>query len=412
MLDPRAYRRHLLARFLQLAGAGSAALAAFDCGTPGSPSMGGHASAGTASSASGAGGAGGAGGESAAGGLGGAGGFPLGAGGDTGVTVSVVCVAPSGGACPAIDEAAGPLFAALLPHCIEVTSILAGPRVEDGSCCYEVTLLPFPCYVGRTFFVDEGIVKADLRRGPSWKAGRAPDVADLPPATRLALAEAWARDGLFEHASVASFARFSMQLLALGAPADLVRDTHAAALDEIRHAELCLGLASAYFGERVEPAALPVPAPIAIVPDLPSIAAEVVMEGCIGETVATVQALDALAAATDPAVREVLEATVADETRHAELAWRFMAWALDEGGDAVREAALRAFAGFRPPAPRREELAGVDPQRYAAHGRQRAAEGRAIAERAMAEIVQPAMCVLLSRRGRRASAREGSAVRA
>jgi hypothetical protein len=189
-----------------------------------------------------------------------------------------------------------------------------------------------------------------------------------------------------------------MQLLALGAPADLVRDTHAATLDEVRHAELCLALASGYLGHPVEPGALPFPAPIAIVPDLAAIASEAVMEGCIGETVATVQALDALTAVTDPAVREVLEITVADETRHAELAWRFVAWAIDEGGDPVREAVLEAFAGFRPPAPRVESLEDVDLGLYAAHGRQRAAEGRAIAEQAMAEIIQPAMCVLLSRR--------------
>jgi hypothetical protein len=36
---------------------------------------------------------------------------------------------------------------------------------------------------------------------------------------------------LFQHASVASFARFSLELLALGAPPDLVAAAHAAALD-------------------------------------------------------------------------------------------------------------------------------------------------------------------------------------
>jgi hypothetical protein len=417
MLDPLAYRRHLLARFLQIAGAGSAGLAvlsAVDCGARTNLGVGSHASLAAGSGTGGAGGFGGGTGSggastsattevaSATSGFGGFGGGTVGVGVggapiDAGVTQGSACIASSGDTCPSGDQAVMMLDGALGP-CTEVIAILGPPSADNGLCCYEVIVQSMPCYVGRTFFIDEGVVKAELRRGASWRAGPAPDVSRLPRATRLALADAWARDGLFEHASVASFSRFAMQLLALGAPAELVRDVHAGALDEIRHAELCLGLSSGYLGESVEPGALPMPGPIAIVPDLAAVAAEAVMEGCIGETVATVQAVDALAVTTDAAVREVLEITVADETRHAELSWRFLAWALDQGGAPVREAVLAAFASFRPAQPRVEALEGVDLGLYAAHGRQRAVEGRAIAERVMAEIIQPAMCVLLSRR--------------
>jgi hypothetical protein len=48
-----------------------------------------------------------------------------------------------------------------------------------------------------------------------------------------------------EHASVAAFARFTLDLLALGAPADLVQSAQQALGDEIAHAELCFGLAGA-----------------------------------------------------------------------------------------------------------------------------------------------------------------------
>jgi hypothetical protein len=416
-----AYRRLLLTRLLHIAGAGSAgivALGASDCGArstlPVDQTSG--ATAGTGGSASSLGG-------STAAGLGGgvlagsssSGAVTVGAGGastDGGLFHVTVCVELPPGLleCPSASGVMMQINNVLVSRCLTYVGVISGPALENGACCYEVEAKPFPCYVGRTFFVDEGIVKADLRPGLSWRAGRAPDVAKVPPATRRALAEAWARDGLFEHASVASFSRFAMQLLALGAPADLVRDTHAAAVDEVRHAELCLGLASAYFGESVEPAALPVPGPLAIVPDLAAIAAEVVLEGCIGETVATVQALDALAAATDPAVREVLEATVADETRHAELAWRFVAWAIAQGGAAVKEAVLQAFSGFRPPEARVETFAGVDLALYAEHGRQRAVEGRRIAETVMAEIIQPAMCTLLTARPATPPGKNGDAL--
>lgn len=421
-MDPLAYRKQLLARILRIAGAGSAGLAALgstQCGVRsplGVEALDGGATAST--SGSGSGGAGGIGGAStsaaSSGGFGG--GFVVSVGSSSstsGVTVGVGGSNPDGGTvtgsacltrdpntpCPAPDEAFEPLQNALGGQCNQLVAIVSGPVAMGALCCYEVEIQPFPCYVGRTFFIDEGVVKADLRAGHSWRAGQAPDVSGMPELTRRALAEAWARDGLFEHASVASFSRFAMQLLAVGAPSDLVRDTHAAAVDEVHHAELCLGLASAYFGHAVEPAALPFAAPLAIVADLPAIAAEVAMEGCIGETVATVQALDALADTTDPAVREVLEITVADETRHAELAWRFLSWALEVGGEDTREAVVRAFMGFRPPAPRAEQLDGVDLAIYAAHGRQEARPGRAIAERAVTELVLPGMCALLSRRG-------------
>ncbi len=427
MIDPLAYRRHLLARFLQIAGAGSAglvALGAVDCGARTGLGVVGHRAlaagaggAGVTSATSGLGGFGtsvtsGFGGTDV--GIGGFGGFGPsvtsglggfgfggaatvgvgGAPGDGGLAEGTACIGVGDAVCPVGGQAVMIIDGALGP-CNQVVEIVSGPDPADGVCCYVVITQLMPCYVGRTFFIDEGIVKADLRRGATWRDGPVPDVSRLPPATRRALGEAWARDGLFEHASVASFSRFAMQLLALGAPADLVRDVHAGAVDEVRHAELCLGLASAYFGESVEPATLPFPGPVVIVADLPTIAAEAALEGCIGETVATVQALDALAATTDPAVREVLEISVADETRHAELSWRFLAWAIDQGGPATREAVLAAFAGFRPAPPRVEALDGVDLALYAAHGRQSAAEGRAIAERAMAEIIQPAMCVLL-----------------
>src|SRR5262245_52773660 len=58
-------------------------------------------------------------------------------------------------------------------------------------------------------------------------------------------ARRWARAAQYEHASVASFARFSLELLALGAPSDLIARAHRAAIDELEHTELALGVARA-----------------------------------------------------------------------------------------------------------------------------------------------------------------------
>src|SRR6185436_8861484 len=123
-----------------------------------------------------------------------------------------------------------------------------------------------------------------------------------------------------------------------------VEEAHRAALDEVVHARLCFSLASAYAGADLGPARFPFGGAAEVRDDLAAIAAAVVREGCIGETLAAAQAGAQLELATDPAVRSVLARIAEDETRHAELAWRVVAWAIREGGDAVREAVREAFA--------------------------------------------------------------------
>jgi hypothetical protein len=278
-----------------------------------------------------------------------------------------------------------------------VQSVNAGPRLEDGQCCYDLSVTTSACYVGRAFLVDDGFLKSTLRKGGQWSHGPAPVVSDLSPKTRRALADAWAKDGLFEHASVATFARFAIQLLSVGAPARLLHETLAAGRDEIRHAELCFALASAYAGEPLEADCFPIGDQLHVDRALPDIVMETVIEGCIGETLAAMQAAAQLELATDPAVVAALEATIEDESRHAELAWRVVAWAIRVGGPDVRGAAERAFAGFRPPSPPRIDMDDVSLQSFAAHGRLTPEHARAIALEALDRIVRPCAAALLER---------------
>jgi hypothetical protein len=265
-------------------------------------------------------------------------------------------------------------------------------------CCYELLVRRTNCvYVGRAFLVDDGLVKAEVRDGADWHHGPAPAVDALGPETRRALEEAWLKDALFEHASVATFARFAMQLLAVGAPARLLHDTLAAGNDEIRHAELCFALASAYAGRPLAPAAFPLPAELPVDRDLADIVAETIVEGCIGETLAATQAEAQLAITTDPSVRESLLSTVEDETRHAELAWRVVAWAVRSGGERVRRIAERTFAGFDPPPAPAIDLSEVDRAAFAAHGRLEPDEARRVALLAISEVVRPCAAALLGR---------------
>jgi hypothetical protein len=168
-------------------------------------------------------------------------------------------------------------------------------------------------------------------------------MSDLPRATRDVLAAAFTKDALGEHASVASFGRFALELMAVGAPAELVADAHRAALDEVRHTQIAFGLASAFRGTALGPGAFPFP-PFALRTDLASFARSVAVEGCVGETLAALIAAERAAEATDPRVSAALASIAEDEARHAELAWRTIAWALTVGGADVAEAVFTALA--------------------------------------------------------------------
>jgi hypothetical protein len=289
---------------------------------------------------------------------------------------------------------------------IEPSIVNAGPAYTNDQCCYTVQF-QYCITGGRPYLVAAEARVAAPERGPgeqahAWSQAQQPSTTGLGALTadeRAALAAAWTADALLEHASVASFSRFSLALLAAGAPADLIARAHHAALDEVRHAELCFALASAYAGEGVRPGPFPVGARVEAGASLESLASSTVREGCIGETVAAVVAAEQLARATHPAVRAALSRIAEDEARHAELAWRTVAWAIEVGGAPVRDAVARAFREAHvstavPPMDR----SPTTPTTLETHGRlDAAATARAVAA-AMTSVVTPSARALLQRR--------------
>jgi hypothetical protein len=196
------------------------------------------------------------------------------------------------------------------------------------------------CDCGRPFFVAGEARVAPVLARSDWSLAVAPALASLDADTRRRLAAHWAQIGRFEHASVASFARFALQLLQLGAPPSLVRDTQRALADEIEHARLAFGLASAYAGAPVGPGPLEVGAALEAGLDLRAIVEGLIVEACVGETLAALEAREAALQAEDPAVAGVLEQIAADEWRHAQLGWRSLAWLLGRGDATLREFAV------------------------------------------------------------------------
>lgn len=263
--------------------------------------------------------------------------------------------------------------------------LIAEVFVETQEGCFEDG-------VGRPFVVDGAGRAAALTGREDWCERVAAATTGLDEGERERLAAAWGRDAALEHASVAAFARWIVELLACGAPSALVSEAQAAIADEIEHARLCFGLASAYAGRPVGPDALPVTPAMAVSSDMSQLAVSTLIEGCVGETIAAVEAGYAAAVCADPAVARVLRTIAADEQRHAALAWRALAWALERGGAPVRTAVTAAVAELR--APRIDADAVADPAR----GRLGAAERRELAATTLRAVIAPSARRLLTRR--------------
>jgi hypothetical protein len=212
---------------------------------------------------------------------------------------------------------------------------LGGDTASDQpACCYTVRITDSDpmteCMVGRPY--REG---AASRRAPVERAA--------PDTVASARAVAWERAGAEEHASVAAFARLSLQLMAHGAPTELLRDVQRAALDEVGHAERCWDVARRFGSATSGAGPFPFGAPVAVDVPLTKLAAAAVREGCLGETLGAHLAAVAAELAPEPEIRAELAAIAKEEAEHAVLSYRIVAWALRVGGAEVRAAVRAAF---------------------------------------------------------------------
>lgn len=254
-----------------------------------------------------------------------------------------------------------------------------------------------PITVRRPFLIGASLRSSLTTRRDDWAGtprGAATEAID--PKTAAALARAWEQDALEEHASIAAFSRFSLHLLSIGAPPDMIRDAHRAAIDEIRHAEAAFALAQRYGHQGVGPGRLRVDDALDAL-TLAEIAELTAEEGCVGETLGAILAGEQASLASDPVAHGVLRGLARDELRHAELAWRFVRWAVEAGGEdvlaAVTRGIRRAAAGTLA-APRR--VYDIDLATWHAHGRVTCDEARAVAAAGIAQVIEPALLGLAS----------------
>ena len=157
----------------------------------------------------------------------------------------------------------------------------------------------------------------------------------------------WVSQGLGEHASVASFAAFSLQLMINGAPFSLLTGAANANADEVRHAEQSFALASRFAGHAITAEPFPRQAISSMQPQsLEELAEAAFREGCIAETLSVFAAARQVDEndVVDDEERNVLTGIVRDEARHSALAWRTIAWATGTAQNAALNERLMQIA--------------------------------------------------------------------
>jgi len=189
------------------------------------------------------------------------------------------------------------------------------------------------------------VLLPDLTPSPEWAT---PEMSLDSESAPAGLADQWRENGKTEHASVAAFARLTLDLMALGAPPALIASANRDALDEIRHTELCFAIARGLDGKRVSPGPFPQAQRVATLPRsrtlaLAKLAVDSLVDGALHEGVSA-RIIAKLAQSCEvPAIRAALKEIAADEGRHAAHGWTVVAWCLEQGGRPVGNALLGAI---------------------------------------------------------------------
>jgi len=153
-----------------------------------------------------------------------------------------------------------------------------------------------------------------------------PTIARLAPAEREVLAAIWYRRAQSESAVGNVFGQVADELVASGAPAELVALARRAESDEARHAAVCEELAAAYGHDSA-------PRPERRVRlrdyDQPTVRLRAALHAihvcCISETIATAFVEACLGACESPVLREIHREHLGDEVQHARIGWAYMA---------------------------------------------------------------------------------------
>jgi len=192
---------------------------------------------------------------------------------------------------------------------------------------------------------------------------------------RAEIAEQWRENGRTEHASVAAFARLTLDLMALGAPPRLIKAAQEDALDEIRHTELCFSLARSLDGREMSPGPFPEAQASsrrsrARIVALAQLAVDSLVDGALHEGLSAAVIAKVAQRTTFPEIRTMLMGIASDEGRHAAHGWDVVEWCLAEGCEAVASALRGAMLVLpeRPQHGRRAAAMSGEWESFGIHG--------------------------------------------
>lgn len=289
-----------------------------------------------------------------------------------------------------------------------------------GGCAMDPFKGHFACIesciaVGRPFFVQGEQILPSLMAGKQWLNQGPKESFSLSAVEREAITEHWLYAARMEQASVAAFARFALQLMHLGAPPELLADTASAMQDEIDHAKRCFTLAAQYSGQATSAGPLALCGALDKELDPQRIALDVFMEGCIGETIAALEALEMSELAAAPQVQATLARICQDEHKHALLAWRALSWMLQNldqrDQEAVRGVLASMVENLRSELAMPQKALRTEPadQVLAAHGVPSSAQRNAIRRQAIQEVILPSALALLAQGSQNKRIRQANA---
>jgi hypothetical protein len=260
---------------------------------------------------------------------------------------------------------------------------------EDGLCLHGFNVYSEFCGEGRPLLVGSEVRVADTVARTDWTCA-APRL-DVPDLLRARVREGWLERAAMEHASVAAFARFTLQLLGLGAPAELIDASQQAGRDEARHARLCYAIAS-QLGGPVGPDRLDLRG-LDLDVDVSRVVLESILEGCIGETIAAAKMRYLATRVENREIAAMLESIAEDEAMHAALAWKALDWMLHNFD--VGAVARETFASATRQPSAREPLRESAMTRYGVLDE--ASSARVTAE-VLRDVIAPAAAALLELR--------------
>ncbi len=223
---------------------------------------------------------------------------------------------------------------------------LAGVAALGGLLVFVMALAAGGGAWGRPLRVAGQQTHPGLRVGSDWTRGAQPSAEGIDLPTRRALEALWLHDAQKEQASVPAFSRVAWLLAAVGAPADLLRGAHQAALEEVDHAERCFALAAGYGGRSHTVDEMPelLRGGMDLNGDaLVLLAVESLNDGCLLEDFNADVAGACAEACEEPVTRQVLEQIAREERSHAELSWAILAWCGAAGGARVQQAVAAAL---------------------------------------------------------------------